>query len=76
MVKVSCEALGTLTFLEGLGADYKTRVHLDASAANGIIERTGLDRIRHIDVNVLWLQEQETRGKVPIEKVRWNQEPC
>ncbi len=41
VVKESYEALGTMKCLEELGAEYKDRVHLDASAANGIIERTG-----------------------------------
>ena len=58
VVKASCEALGTLTLVEELGSESTARVHVDASAAKGIIERRGLDKVRHIDVNVLWLQEQ------------------
>ena len=44
-------------------------MHVDASAAKGIIERTGLDKIRHIGVHDLWLQEQEVRGRVPLRKI-------
>ena len=33
VVKASCEALGTLTLLEELGAEATARVHVDASAA-------------------------------------------
>ncbi len=72
----SCEALGTLTLLEELGAEATARVHVDASAAKGIIERTGLDKIRHIDVNVLWLQEQEVRGRVPMRKIDGTKNPA
>ena len=35
------------------------RMHVDATAAKGIIERKGLNKLRHIDLDVLWLQEQE-----------------
>ena len=45
------------------------RLHLDATAAQGILERTGIAKIRHIDVNVLWLQEQCARKMVPVKKV-------
>ena len=75
-MKASCEALGTLTLLEELGAEATARVHVDASAAKGIIERTGLDKIRHIDVNVLWLQEQEVRGRVPLRKIDGTKNPA
>ncbi len=63
--KASCEALGTLTLMGELRREMSARVHVDANAAKGIVEIAGLDRVRHIDVNVLWLQEQEVRGKVP-----------
>ena len=72
----SCEALGTLTLMEELGSESTARVHVDASAAKGIIERRGLDKVRHIDVNVLWLQEQEIRGKVPLRKVDGTKNPA
>ena len=75
VVKASCEALGTLTLLEELGAEATARVHVDVSAAQGIIERAGLDKRRHIDVNVLWLQEQEVRGRVPMRKINGTKNP-
>ena len=34
------------------------RVHTDASATIGIISRQGLGRLRHINVQYLWLQER------------------
>lgn len=61
----ACEALGVQTLLKDLGQDMAARVHIDASAAKNIIEREGLVKIRHIDVNVLWVQEQEVRRQLP-----------
>ena len=69
IVKASCEALGTLTLAQELGGSLDARVHVDAAAAKGIAERSGFDKVRHIDVNVLWLQEQEARGRVPLHKI-------
>ena len=76
IVKASCEALGILTLMGELGREMDARVHVDANAAKGIVERAGLDRVRHIDVNVLWLQEQEVRGKVPLHKVNGTKTPA
>ena len=42
---------------------------MDAAAAVGIIERKGLAKVRHIDVDVLWLQETLARQKLPLRKV-------
>ena len=32
---------------------------IDAAAALGILERQGVGRVRHLDISVLWLQEQQ-----------------
>ena len=62
VVKGACEGLGAATLLKYLGvAGVKARMHLDATAAKGIIEGRGLNKVRHIETDVLWLQEQEAR---------------
>ena len=68
-VKAACERLGMMTLMQDFGEEIKARVHIDASAAKSIIEREGLDRLRHIEVNVLWLQEQELRRNLPMVKI-------
>ena len=69
IVRATCEALGCLTLIEDFGGRMKSRLHMDANAARGIIDRQGLSKVRHIDVNLLWLQEQEARDLVPLEKI-------
>ena len=69
IVRASCEALGSQTLMSDLGRIYTTKIHVDACAAKSICERVGLDHIRHIDVNVLWVQEQQARNKAPLVKV-------
>ena len=43
-------------------------LQLEATAAKGILDRTGLAKVRHIDVNCLWLQEQCAKKLVPLVK--------
>ena len=52
------------------------RLHLDSSAAQGILDRQGLSKVRHIDVNVLWLQEQSAKEVVPLEKIKGTVNPA
>ena len=66
LVRASCEALGAHTLFAELGEDVKVRVHVDATAAKAIAERSGLDKLRHTDVNILWIQEQEARDRIPL----------
>ena len=52
------------------------RLYLDATAAKGILERSGISKIRHIDVNNLWLQEQCARKVVPAIQVDGTDNPA
>ena len=58
VVRGACEALGTNTVCEDLGESLGIVFELDATAAKGILDRTGLAKMRHIDVTCFWLQEQ------------------
>ena len=69
VVKGAAEALGMVTLARDLGERVGIQLHIDALAAKGMIERKGLSKVRHLDVNVLWLQEQCARKIVPVTKV-------
>ena len=58
VVRGACEGLGVKTLCADLGSDIDIKLELDASAAKGILERQGIAKVRRIDVNCLWLQEQ------------------
>ena len=47
----------------------------DASAALGIIGRTGLGKMRHIDTSYLWLQQQSIKDKLKFKKVLGTESP-
>ena len=76
VVKGACEGLGMNTLMEDVGIQVMVRIHMDASAAKGIIERKGLSKVRHIDTNVLWLQEQQARRLLPLNKIRGAKNPA
>ena len=70
VVKGGCEGLGVSTLLRDLGElAAEVRMHIDATAAKGIIERRGLNKLRHIELDILWLQEQKARKLLPVDKV-------
>ena len=52
-----------------LGGDVEVKLEFDATAAKGILDRQGLAKVRHLDVNCLWLQEQCSKNMVPLIKI-------
>jgi hypothetical protein len=62
------EGLGVVALLSELGREVQLRVHCDSSAAIGIVNRSGLGRTRHLDVQLLWIQEQVKCGRVCLLK--------
>ena len=63
------------TLMNDVGIDSGIILSLDASAAKSILERSGLSKVRHMDVNHLWLQEQCARKLVPLMKVDGTKNP-
>ena len=70
MVKGASVALGIKSMLQDLGYSIKIRLRTDASAAKGIASRRGLGKIRHIEVQQLWLQEKVNNGDIEVVKVK------
>ena len=52
-----------------MGSNLGIRLELDATAAKGILDRQGIAKVRHIDVNCLWLQEECAQKIVPLTKI-------
>ena len=69
IVRASAEALGLLALLKDVGmAVVDSCVHVDAFAAKSIVEREGLGKVRHIEVDLLFIQEQQLRKRLPLFK--------
>ena len=64
LVKAAGNLLGVRSMMRDLGiTDVPLEVHTDSSAAIGIASRTGLGKLRHLEVHLLWVQ-QFVRNKV------------
>ena len=45
VVKSACEAIGTVSLADDLGIKLRVRLHVDAAAALGILERQAVERV-------------------------------
>ena len=62
-------AIGFQSIAADLGIKRQLRIHSDATAAIGIARRRGLGKLRHLDVEDLWVQHQVRSKKVDLVKV-------
>ena len=69
LVKGASVAIGIKSMVEDFGVKVRIRLSTDASAAKGIASRRGLGKIRHIEVNQLWLQDKVAEGIIEVRKV-------
>ena len=71
IVKGSSVGIGITALAEDMGVTLEKpiEVRTDASAAVGIANRIGAGKVRHIEVNQLWVQEKVATGKIRIKKV-------
>ena len=69
-MRAASEALGMQSIMRDLGWDCRIRLLVDSSAAKSIASRTGLGKLRHLEIKFVWLQECVRRGKVVLSKVR------
>ena len=69
IIRASCEAFGLQSPSQGSLVEAKVRIQVDATAAKSIVERKGLSNVRHLDTAALWIQEQQVRRILPLDKV-------
>ena len=63
IVRGAAEAIGIQSIMKDMEVETGIQVSEDSVAAKGIADRTGLGRVRHIEVNQLWVQEK-VRDKI------------
>ena len=69
IVKGSSVGMGIQSVMGDLSIGVKLQVLTDSSAAKGIASRRGLGKVRHIEVNQLWVQEKVAIGAIEQNKV-------
>jgi len=77
--KLAMETLGVRSMCREWGimnADAPSTLWADASAALSIAQRQGAGKMRHINVNSLWLQEKMVQLELSYVKVRGEDNPA
>ena len=69
IVKACTEGLGVVSLSQELGRKTMLHVLTDSSAAKGTVLRTGIGRLKHVQLNQLWVQERISDGDVIVKKV-------
>ena len=67
--KLGQEALGVKYLLEQMGASVGLRLHTDASAAVGVVNRQCSGKQKHLEIRQLWAQEKMAAGVFSVHKL-------
>ena len=70
------QGLGYQGLLRDMGIEATLEVHCDSSAARGIAKRRGLGKMRHIELQSLWVQEKLARGAFRLYRVQGTENPA
>ena len=70
LVKCSAELLGIRSMLRDFGVESEGVVYADSSAALAIAKRKGAGKLRHININCLWIQEKVDLGEIQATKIK------
>ena len=70
LVRGAAHGIGLRSLLEDLGIQRRVKIKTDASVAKSIASRRGVGKIRHIEVNQLWLQEKVRNKDIELRKVK------
>lgn len=75
MVHGGSEGLGARAMGLDFGLDLQPHLRVDASAAIGIAQRTGLGKVRHLDTQSLWIQDALRERRLSLHKVPGAENP-
>ena len=78
MIEAVIRGKGILNIMLEMGFLITERIQLftDSSAAKSFVSRTGLGRMKHLEIRDLWLQREVGLGKVLVNKVEGPRNPA
>lgn len=76
LVATACDVLGLQACARDLGIEMSGELFTDASAALGIVARTGIGKVRHIRTQALWLQECRQEQRLKFTKIPGSDNPA
>ena len=59
-----------------LGYPLGLRIWVDSTAARAVASRTGLGKVRHLEVRYLWVQEALKGGRLQVRQIAWTENPA
>ena len=68
-VKTASEGRGIQSVARDLGVSCRLNLHLDASATMCLVNRRGLGKAKHVDMQNLWIQEASKSGRFATKKI-------
>ena len=69
VVRAAAEAIGFRSLCRDLGLNVRIHIFSDSSAAIGIGGRSGIGKVRHLEVPGLWIQDKIRIGDIALHKV-------
>ena len=76
LTKGAAQTLGLISLARDLGLELEGTLHTDANAAIGIAAREGLGKVRHLNVQYLWIQDRVRGGDIKLSKVPGPENPA
>ena len=74
--KTASEGLGIQSVAKDVVKKCGLNLHLDASATRCLVNRRGLGKAKHVDMQNLWIQEASKSGRFTTRKVGTNMNPA
>ena len=76
IVKATIQGMGLQSVARDLGEEITMEVYTDSSAALGVCNRKGIGKVRHLDTNLLWVQDKVKQGTLTIKKIQGEKNPA
>ena len=76
VTRAAAAAFGFRSLLADLGLDWPVRVWTDSTASIGMCSRQGLGKVRHLDVQLMWIQQRIRNHDLDLYKVLGEENPA
>ena len=76
VTKAAAAALGFRSLLADFGLDWPMRVWTDSTASIGMCSRQGLGKVRHLDTQIMWIQQRIRNHDIDLYKVLGEENPA
>ena len=76
VTKAAAAALGFRSLLADFGAHWPVRVWTDSSASIGMCTRQGIGKVRHMDTQVMWIQQRVRNNDIDLYKILGEENPA